>query len=165
MRKLILSVLVVLAFLTPVFGAWDFLYQDLQGTPVATRSSDPFPGMEWEYRVESLPVQYERTSEGFQFYVEYAGKRWTCKDGSIYIPTVDLPKTISKLDLLLVLRELDKMDAFLTWLDASGLKVFFDQANILSTDHPLYEQALVSVQQALGLSDEELQAILARIAK
>lgn len=76
-----------------------------------------------------------------------------------------MPKTISKLDLLLVLRELNKLDAFFAWLEGSGLKPFWDAAQELSTDHPLYEQALASVQEALGLTDAERDAILEQIAK
>lgn len=37
--------------------------------------------------------------------------------------------------------------------------------SIMTTDHPLYEQALESVQEALGITDEERDAILDRIAK
>jgi len=76
-----------------------------------------------------------------------------------------MPREISKLDLLLVLREMDKMDAFFAWLDAAGLHELWDAAQALTSDHPLYESALASVQEALGVSDEERDAILERIAK
>jgi hypothetical protein len=143
---------------------WDFLYiRDFARR--ATRAKNPFQMVEREYRVEPLPVHWERVEEGFAFYVEYAGQRWYCTDGTITVPAEELPKTISKLELLMALNEMEKLPDFLAWLEASGLKPFFDQATILSTDHPLYESAVSSVQQALGLTDEEVQAVLARIAK
>ena len=57
------------------------------------------------------------------------------------------------------------MPEFLAWLDSSGLKPFWDAATVMTTIHPLYEQALSSVQEALGISDDERDEILARIAK
>jgi len=136
--------------------------------PVAgtvTRSSDPFAVPGWAYRVENLPAKWEKNGDSIAVYVEYAGSRWTCEDGSVSVPSDELPKVISKLDLLLVLRELEKVDLFFVWLDASGLKPYWDAAQVMSTDHPLFAQGVASVSEALGLSEEEVQAILSRIEK
>lgn len=100
--------------------------------------------------------------------VTVAVASWSLVDGRLvpeYAPPPERPKTISKLDLLLALNEMGKVDTFFAWLDASGLRVFWDAAQDLSTDHPLCEQALSGVQEALGLSDAEVAAVLARIAK
>jgi len=165
MKRLTVVVL-ALAVLSQAAVAWDFLYRE-GAERRATRSADPFARLEREGRVESLPVRWERKAdgEGFLFFVEWDGAKWYCIDGTMSVPASELPYTISKLDLLLALRELDKMDAFFAWLEASGLKPFWDAAQIMATDHPLYEQALSSVQQALGLTDEERDAILEQIAK
>ena len=130
-----------------------------------SRSSDPFNAGDWTYRTENLPVQWIHDGDDFTIYVEYAGFRWVCVDGSISIPEDERPKTISKLDLLLALRELDKTDDFFTWLELSGLKPYWDAAQVMATDHPLFEQGLATVKIALELSDEEVQDVLSRIAK
>lgn len=142
---------------------WDFLYRDATGNCV-TRSQDPFAIPGRSYRLQPLPASWAFIGDSWISKVDYAGEIWLCRDGSI-LPTGERPKVISKLDLLLVLRELDKLAAFTAWLDASGLKPFWDAAQLLTTDHPLYEQALASVQEALGITDEERDAILERIAK
>lgn len=144
--------------------AWDFLWRE-GGANLATRSADPFARLDRVARVESLPVQWEREGEGFRFFVEWDGAEWTCRDGTMTVPAEELPKTISKLDLLLVLREMGKLDAFFAWLEASGLKPFWDAAQLMTTDHPLFGQALESVQEALGVTDEERDEILRRIAR
>lgn len=144
---------------------WDFLYFDENGNAKVTRNANPFFRLDRAFRVPELPAKWERDGDGFAFFVEYDGRRWDCDDGTISAPKEELPKTISKLDLLLVLRELGKLDAFFAWLDASSLKPFWDAAQNMATDHPLYTQALASVQAALGISDEERDAILERIAK
>lgn len=142
---------------------WDFLYRDSTGN-CATRSLDPFAVPGRAYRVQPLPASWAFIGDSWISKVDYAGHMWFCRDGSI-VPTGDRPKVISKLDLLLVLREMDKLAAFAAWLDASGLKPFWDAAQLLTTDHPLYEQALASAQEALGITDEQRDAILERIAK
>jgi len=145
-------------------AAWDFLWHDAQGRACATRDADPFARLNREHRAESLESSWVLIGQEWFPAVEYAGETWVCRDGSI-VPAIERPKTISKLDLLLVLRELDKVDAFFAWLDASGLREFWAAAQLLTTNHPLYAEALASVQEALGLTDEEAAAILARIAK
>ena len=142
-------------------AAWDFLYRDATGN-CATRSQSPFAVSDRAYRVAPLPSSWVLVGDSCLAQVEYAGEKWLCRDGTI-VPAAERPKVISKLDLLLVLRELDKIDAFFAWLDASGLKPFWDAAQLLTTDHPLYEQSLASVQEALGISDEERDSILDRI--
>lgn len=161
---LAIAALVCQALATPAFAAWDILWHDAQGRPCATRSADPFARLDRDYRTEALPSSWVLVGEEWLSTVEYEGETWLCRDGTI-VPAVERPKTISKLDLLLVLRELDKTDAFFAWLDASGLREFWAAAQLLTTNHPLYAEALASVQEALGLTDEEAAAILARIAK
>lgn len=144
-------------------AAWDYLYRDVTGN-CATRAQSPFAVTDRDYRVEPLPSAWVYVGDAWLSKVEYAGETWICRDGTI-VPVTERPKVISKLDLLLVLRELGKLDAFFAWLEASGLKPFWDAAQLITTDHPLYEQALESVQEALGLTDEERDEILERIAK
>ena len=159
-----LLALSALAFL-PInsVAAWDFLYRDATGN-CATRSQNPFAVPVRAHRVESLPSAWVYVGDEWLAQVEYAGETWLCRDGTI-VPVTERPKVISKLDLLLVLREMGKTDVFVAWLDASGLRIYWDAAQLMTTDHPLYEQALESVQEALGLTDEERDEILERIAK
>ena len=163
MKKWILSLFVCFVAVQGAF-AMDFLWRD-GGTNLASRSSDPFARLDRVARVDALPVQWARVGDGFRIYVEWGGEEWTCKDGTMAVPPQDLPKTISKLDLLLVLREMGKLEQFSAWLDASGLRMFWDAAQLMTTDHPLYEQALGSVQEALQITDEQRDEILRRIAK
>lgn len=163
MKRLSAFVLILLSLAT-LSPAWDFLWRE-SGQNLATRSADPFARLDRVAREESLPVEWEREGDGFRFFVAWGGEEWTCRDGTMTVPSSELPKTISKLDLLLVLREMDKTGEFVTWLDASGLRIFWDAAQLMTTDHPLYEQALEGVQEALGLTDEEVEAVLERIAK
>lgn len=161
MKKLLF---VFFALCSQMTFAHDFLFYD-NGEFLATRNADPFARMDRVTRVDTLDTQWKRDVDGYRFYVVWHGQEWTCRDGSMTVPASELPKTISKLDLLLVLREMGKLDAFFAWLEASGLKPFWDAAQLMTTDHPLYEQALESVQEALGLTDEERDEILERIAK
>lgn len=144
-------------------AAWDFLYRDAAGN-CATRSQSPFAVSERAYRVEPLPSAWAYVGDEWLARVDYAGETWLCYDGTI-VPATDRPQTISKLDLLLVLRDMGKTDEFVAWLDQCGLRIFWDAAQLMTTDHPLYEQALESVQEALGITDEERDEILERIAK
>jgi hypothetical protein len=163
MKRLSAFILILLALAT-VAPAWDFLWRE-GGQNLATRSADPFARLDRVARLDDQPVRWAREGDGFRFFVVWCGEEWTCRDGTIQPSRDELPKTISKLDLLLVLREMDKTDEFVAWLDASGLRIFWDAAQDLATDHPLYEQALESVQEVLGLTDEEVEAVLERIAK
>ena len=122
MKSLVSCFLLLLSIAESSF-AWDFLWRDGDEN-LATRSADPFARMDRVAREDNLPVKWERDGDKFRFFVEWGGEEWTCRDGSMIVPADELPKTISKLDLLLVLHELDKMDAFFAWLDASGLKPF-----------------------------------------
>ena len=144
-------------------AAWDYLYRDAAGN-CATRAASPFARADREFRVEPLPASWVHVGDAWLSQVEYAGETWLCRDGTI-VPATERPKTISKLDLLLVLREMGKLDAFFAWLEASGLKPFWDAAQLMTTDHPLYEDALESAQEALGVTDEERDELLERIAK
>ena len=144
-------------------AAWDFLWRDATGN-CATRSQNPFAVPVRAHRVESLPSAWVYVGDQWLSQVEYDGQTWICRDGTI-VPVTERPKVISKLDLLLVLREMDKTAEFVAWLDQSGLRIYWDAAQLMTTDHPLYESALSSVQEALGLTDEEVEAVLERIAK
>ena len=147
----------------PARADWDFLWRDATGN-CAARSQSPYARAEREYRVEPLAAAWVHDGDELYSQVEYAGETWICRDGSI-VPNAPRPRIISKLDLLLALRELDKTAEFFAWLDASGLREFWNAAQVLATDHPLYNQALTSVQEALGLSDAERDAILESITK
>lgn len=162
MKRLLLSILLIAALDA---SAFDFLWHDAAGNAWATRSGDPFARLDREYRVDALPAQWARDGDGFRFFVVHAGEEWTCRDGTIRPLPSELPQVVSKLDLLLAIYDLGKFDVFMAWLDGSGLKPFWDAAQVMATDHPLYEQALASVQQALGLTDAEREAILEKIAK
>jgi len=162
MKKWTTAVLALAALAGAAFG-YDFLYME-GGKALATRSPDPFARLDRVARVETLPSAWVYVGDEWLAQVEYAGETWLCRDGTI-VPVTERPKVISKLDLLLVLSEMGKLEAFFAWLEASGLKPFWDAAQLMTTDHPLYGQALESVQEALGVTDEERDEILERIAK
>jgi len=159
-----LTLIVLLAFAS-VSQAWDFLYVGSSGELLATRSSNPFAVLSRVHRAESLPVQWERNGDQFRFFVEYEGSKWYCEDGTMSVPASELPKIISKLDLLMAIQKIGKIPEFFAWLDSSGLRVFWDAAQNLSTDNPLYEEALHGACEALGLSEEEAMEILEQIYK
>ena len=162
MKKPVLLLIACLAAVQGAF-AWDFLWRE-GGANLATRSPDPFERMDREYRLEALPSSWVYAGDAWLTYVEYADEIWICRDGTI-VPETPRPKTISKLALLLVLRELDKLDAFFSWLDVSGLRVYWDAAQIMTTDHPIFEQGFASIKAALEITDEQAEQIMERIAK
>lgn len=142
---------------------YDFLLFDSTGNRTVTRDASPFRYSDFAHRVPALPAQWLLLGEEWFGAVSYAGKTWICRDGTI-VPAEERPKRISKLDLLLVLRELDKIGSFFAWLEQSGLKHFWDAAQVMATNHPLFADALASAIVALEITPEEAAAIIERIA-
>lgn len=94
-----------------------------------------------------------------------------------YVPSTPIPperkyRTFSKLSLEQILFEmglLETVDAFIdsqTVTNEKGqtqpLRRFYNTAIVFRENHPLFEQYRDLLQQSLGLSDEDVEAILSR---
>ena len=75
------------------------------------------------------------------------------------------PRRFSKLKLYAALAQAGLWDALETWLKDQtfeGINAFtaFSLAQVISDGHPMFKQWFAAVKQALGVSDEDAEAIL-----
>lgn len=76
------------------------------------------------------------------------------------------PRRFSKLKLYAALAHAGLWDGLETWLKAQtfeGINAFtaFSLAQVISDGHPMFQQWFAAVKQALSVSDEAAEAILA----
>lgn len=77
----------------------------------------------------------------------------------------DAPRTFSQLGLYVALATRGLWDRLKTWLEGQTVNgvnayVAFDKARDLREDHPLFQQWFAEAKAALGLTDEQAEAIL-----
>ena len=80
------------------------------------------------------------------------------------------PRTFSKLKLYAALAQMGLWDALVAWLNTQtfeGVNAYtaFMLAQDLVEDHPMFEQWLTAAKTALGVTDEQAEAILAAAAE
>lgn len=102
-----------------------------------------------------------------------SGRKWAtdgvrCFEEYTYTPVAEEPRVrrYSKLKLYAALSAAGLWDRLMAYLDGvtvDGLnaRVAFDLANELSDAHPMFATMLAQAQTALGVSDEQVAAILA----
>lgn len=156
MKKLL--TILFLAIFTSISFGWDFLLSD--GT--WTRRSSPF---------EIKEQRVLRTSENLEanvkfddnnnlvVYAVYEGQEYVCKDGTIPVPE-NTPHRVSILRLVLAIKNAGKLNEFMAWLEQSGYKEMFYIAQEFTTDNELFIVGKEMAKEALGLTDEEVDAII-----
>lgn len=102
-----------------------------------------------------------------------SGRKWAtdgvrCFEEYTYSPVAEEPRVrrYSKIKLYAALTSAglwDRLMAFLDGVTVEGLnaRVAFDLANELNDAHPMFASMLAQAQSALGVSDEQVAAILA----
>jgi hypothetical protein len=71
-------------------------------------------------------------------------------------------RIISKLKLVAALKEADKWVLVKTWLEEKAYYDFYLAAQNFSEDYPLFQQGLAALKSYARLTDEEVEAILAK---
>jgi hypothetical protein len=71
------------------------------------------------------------------------------------------PYEISKLRLVEAFDAIGKLDEFLAFLSSDAdMKLYWDTATTLDSDHPMVQAATQSISQAFGLTEEQVDAIM-----
>lgn len=71
------------------------------------------------------------------------------------------PYEISKLRLLEAFDAIGKLDEFLTFIASdTRMKLFWDTATTLDSDHPMVQAAAQSIAQGFGLTAEQVDTLL-----
>ena len=102
-----------------------------------------------------------------------SGRKWAtdgvrCFEEYTYSPVAEEPRVhrYSRLKLYVALTSAGLWDRLMEFLDGvtvegMNARVAFDLANELNDTHPMFASMLAQVQTALGVSDEQVAAILA----
>ena len=157
MNKIIKLFSLILLIASTSF-AWDYLLSD--GT--WTRQTSPF-----EYKETRVYRTHEALEAKAKFddnnhlivYTEYDGQEYVCEDETVPIPE-NAPKRISILRLVLAIKNAGKLDEFMAWLDQSGFKDLFYMSQEFTTDNEYFLLGKESAKQVLGMTDEEVEAII-----
>ena len=107
---------------------------------------------------QELAYTYEIQEDGVarkSYFLVASGTRYRTK-----------PKRYSKLRLYAVLTKAGLWERLMEWLvgqtvEGMNAKTSFDLANELSDDHPLFAPMLEAAKSALGVTNEQVKAILA----
>ena len=156
MKKFLISVFLIATVATSF--AWDFFLSD--GT--WTRRANPFEIKENRVFRSADPLEAKAKfddNNNLIIYTEYNDAEYVCQDGTVPIPE-NAPRRISILKLVMAIRAAGKYPEFMAFLESSGYKELFFIAQEFTTDHELFVAGREAAQQALGLTDEEVEAIL-----
>lgn len=156
MKKL-LTIAFLTIFTTISFG-WDFLLSD--GT--WTRQPSPFEIKENRVLRTSDNLEAQARfddNNNLIVYTVYEGQEYICKDGTIPVPE-NAPHRVSILRLVLAIKNVGKLDEFMAWLEQSGYKEMFYIAQEFTTDNELFVVGKEMAKEALGMTDEEVEAII-----
>ena len=118
--------------------------------------------------VVSNPTAEQLAAEGFYPVPAIpAGKMatsWSLVDGSLVPVLADAPKAarvFSKMKLVAALTKLGYWPQVKSYIEAQGLTDLYLAAQVVAEDNDYFVAGLAAVKQTLGLTDEQIESVLA----